>query len=65
MCIRDRDVPAHTRLDLRLGWRVQPGLELSLTGRNLLQRSHREFESEDLQASDIPRSWLLQAHWKF
>lgn len=61
----DLDVPAHTRLDLRLGWRVQPGLELSLTGRNLLQRSHREFESEDLQASDIPRSWLLQAHWKF
>ena len=61
----DLDVPAYTRLDLRLGWHVQPGLELSLTGRNLLQRSHREFSAEDIQASDIPRSWLLQAHWKF
>ncbi len=59
------DIPAHTRLDLRLGWRVKPGLELSLTGRNLLQRSHAEFKAEDLQASRIPRSWLAQAHWRF
>lgn len=58
-------IPAHTRLDLRLGWRVQPGLELSLTGHNLLQRSHAEFKADDLQASQIPRSWLLQAHWAF
>jgi iron complex outermembrane receptor protein len=63
--LAELNVPAHTRLDLRLGWRVRPGLELSLTGRNLLQRSHREFEAEDVQASDIPRSWLLQGHWKF
>ena len=58
-------IPAHTRLDLRLGWRVNPGLELSLTGRNLLKGSHAEFKAEDLQASRIPRSWLAQAHWKF
>jgi hypothetical protein len=44
---------------------VRPGLELSLTGRNLMQRSHREFQAEDLQASEIPRSWLAQAHWSF
>ena len=61
----DLKVPAYTRLDLRLGWRVRPGLELSLTGRNLLQRRHGEFVAEDLQASEIPRSWLLQSHWRF
>jgi iron complex outermembrane receptor protein len=58
-------IPAHTRLDVRLGWRVKPGLELSLTGRNLLTSSHAEFKAEDLQASRIPRSWLLQALWRF
>lgn len=61
----DLKVPAYTRLDLRLGWCVRPGLELSLTGRNLLQRRHGEFVAEDLQASEIPRSWLLQSHWRF
>lgn len=59
------NVPAYTRLDLRLGWRVRPGLELSLTGRNLMQRSHREFQAEDVQASEIPRSWLAQVNWTF
>lgn len=63
--LEDLDVPAYTRLDLRLGWRVRPGLELSLTGRNLMQRSHREFQAEDVQASEIPRSWLAQARWTF
>ncbi|MCU0925572.1 MAG: TonB-dependent receptor [Hydrogenophaga sp.] len=61
----DLNIPAHTRLDLRLGWRVHPALKLSLTGRNLLQRSHAEFRADDLQASTIRRSWLLQALWKF
>ncbi len=61
----DLNIPAHTRLDLRLGWRAMPGLELSLTGRDLLCRSHREFSAEDLQASQIPRNWLLQARWKY
>lgn len=61
----DLDTPAHTRLDLRLGWRVRQGLELSLTGRDLLQRQHREFASQDVRASNIPRSWLLQSHWRF
>jgi iron complex outermembrane recepter protein len=58
-------IPAHNRLDLRLGWRVQSGLELSLTGRNLLRGAHAEFKPEDVQSSDIPRSWLLQSHWRF
>jgi iron complex outermembrane receptor protein len=36
-------VPEYTVLDLRLGWRPRPGLELSLGGRNLLGHGHAEF----------------------
>lgn len=35
-------VPAYTELDLNLGWKIRPDLEFSLTGRNLLHRSHPE-----------------------
>ncbi|RZI83679.1 MAG: TonB-dependent receptor [Rubrivivax sp.] len=36
-------VPAYTVLDLRLGWKPRPGLELSVGGRNLLGSAHAEF----------------------
>ncbi len=35
-------VPAYTELDARIGWRIRPSVELSLAGRNLLNRSHPE-----------------------
>jgi iron complex outermembrane recepter protein len=36
-------VPAYTELYMRLGWRMNPSLDLSLVGRNLLHDSHGEF----------------------
>jgi iron complex outermembrane receptor protein len=36
-------VPPYTELDLRVGWRLTPTLDLSLNGRNLLHDSHGEF----------------------
>jgi iron complex outermembrane receptor protein len=36
-------VPAYTVLDVRLGWRPRPDLELSLGGRNLMNPAHAEF----------------------
>lgn len=36
-------VPAYTALDLRLGWRPTPRLELSLVGQNLAGSGHGEF----------------------
>jgi iron complex outermembrane receptor protein len=36
-------VPPYTELDVRLGWRVTPTLDLSLNGHNLLHDSHGEF----------------------
>jgi iron complex outermembrane receptor protein len=36
-------VPAYTAVDLRAGWRLRSGLELSVTGRNLFSGGHGEF----------------------
>jgi iron complex outermembrane receptor protein len=36
-------VPAYTALDLRYGWRIGKGLDLSLIGQNLLDHSHPEY----------------------
>jgi iron complex outermembrane receptor protein len=36
-------VPDYTELDAHIAWQPRPRLELSLTGQNLLHRSHAEF----------------------
>lgn len=36
-------VPSYSAVDLRFGWRPQPGMELSVTGQNLFGKSHGEF----------------------
>lgn len=59
-------VSAYTRLDARIGWRVQPGLELSLTGRNLFDPGHPEFiNPSGPRTSEVPRSFFGGATWKF
>jgi iron complex outermembrane receptor protein len=50
------DIPAYTRLDLRVGWQPTANWELSLNAENLLDDRHPEFgESYDFQPSQIPR----------
>lgn len=58
-------VAAHTRLDLRLGWRARPDLELSLVARNLLDPRHAEYIGQDLSAAEVPRSLLAQLKLRF
>lgn len=58
-------VPSHTRVDLRLGWRPSAQMEINLIGRNLLKQRHAEYLGEDVTASQVPRSLLLQGKWKF
>lgn len=59
-------VPAYTRLDARVGWRVQRDLELSLTARNLLDSGHAEFVNPSgPRNSEIPRSLFAAATWRF
>jgi iron complex outermembrane receptor protein len=59
-----RDVPRYTSLDLRLGWRPQPGLTLSLGGLNLIGPGHAEF-SDRATRSHWPRSWRAAVDWRF
>lgn len=66
------DTPAYLRLDVRLGWRPAAGVELSLTGSNLLDETHQEFskfagnsEPEGLVYTLVERSVQLQAKWSF
>lgn len=60
------NVPAYTRLDARIGWRIQRDLELSLTGRNLLDPGHPEFiNTPGPRTSEIPRSFFGGATWRF
>ncbi len=55
-----------------MGWHPVPGLELSLIGRNLLDESHREFTEfsgnflgQGLVSTQVERSFLVQAKWRF
>jgi iron complex outermembrane recepter protein len=57
--------PAYTRLDLRLGWSQGP-LGFSVTGQNLLDANHLEFDRIDGRiASRIPRSATARLTWVF
>ncbi|MCW5651223.1 MAG: TonB-dependent receptor [Ramlibacter sp.] len=53
-------VPAYTALDLRLGWKVNPNLELSVTGRNLNHARHVEWNTQ----VDLLRSVFVKAVWR-
>ncbi len=55
-------VPAYTALDLRYGWRVRPGLELSVTAQNLFDDAHPEFGNA-VSRSEFEPSVLLRLRW--
>jgi iron complex outermembrane receptor protein len=40
-------VPSYARLDLRFGWRIAEGVEISAGGQNLLDGRHEEFAGSD------------------
>ena len=57
-------VPSYTALDARLGWAIRKGLELSLSGFNLLDGRHPEFGSI-ASRSELDRSAYLSMLWNF
>lgn len=57
-------IPAYTELDASLHWQARPGLGFSLTGRNLLDRSHPEIGLPSV-AREIERSVQLLARLSF
>jgi iron complex outermembrane receptor protein len=65
--LRQLDIPSFTRLDTRLAWRARSGLELAITGQDLLRRRHFEFGGIDTESSatEVPRSVAIEATWQF
>ncbi len=58
-------VPAYTRLDTRIGWRIGEFVELSVAGQNLLRPGHMEFYDPALHATDVQRSVFGKITWRF
>ena len=47
-----------------VGWRSLPGLDLVLTGRNLMGGGHGEFTDVSTR-TQVRRAWGLEAAWRF
>jgi len=62
-----RDVAAYTAMDVRLGWRPQKALEVSLMGRDLMTGKHLEFINDvtNIQPTQVGPSLELRAKWDF
>jgi iron complex outermembrane receptor protein len=64
--VNTENVGAYTRLDLRLGWKPIPPLELSVVGQNLLERRHPEYGIGFFSFStEVPRSVYGKATWRY
>jgi iron complex outermembrane receptor protein len=57
-------VPSYTTLNARYAWRVTPRLELSVTGANLLESSHVEF-NDPATAVEIDRIVYGKLLWQY
>ncbi len=58
-------VPGYTEMDVRLGWRPNEGLEVSLVGQNLLDRQHLEFGTASPATAEVKRGVYGKATWRF
>ena len=62
--IANQTVPAYSELDVRWGWRPNPGLEFSVVGQNLLHDRHAEFGSPNTR-KEIERSVYGKVTWRY
>jgi iron complex outermembrane receptor protein len=64
--LADAGIPAYTRLDTRVGWRISKSVELSLVGQNLLTPHHFEFsDAFEVNHTQTERSALMKVTWHF
>jgi len=56
-------VPAYVTTDLRLAWRVTPGFEVAVVGRDLNQAHHLEWVSSPANI-EVKRSGFVQVTWR-
>ncbi len=57
-------IDSYSTSDARLGWWVEPYLQLSVSGRNLFQPSHYEYENDPGPNVAIKRSVFFQIYWR-
>lgn len=60
-----QDVDDYVELGLRAGWRLQPHLELSLSGQNLLDSRHAEFGTNPATRGESERSLFAELSWSW
>jgi iron complex outermembrane recepter protein len=62
-----QNIPSIFTMDMRIGYRVAPGLTLSLVGQNLLNAPFREFGPEiiDFSPTQVERSIYGKVEWYF
>lgn len=62
----DQLIPRCMRLDVRLAWRPQPGMEVSIGGRDIFGRPRKEY-SEPLitEATEVSPSAYTKVTWSF
>lgn len=58
------DVPSYTTMDVRYGWKINPDLELSVIGQNLLDGEHPEFSAVTAR-SEFDRGIFAKLQWYF
>ena len=65
--IPDLGIPSRGNLDIRYAWKVDPAIELSIVGQNLLHRSALEYLPNALPSAtvEIGRSLHLHAKYRF
>jgi len=61
--LRQPAVPAYEAVDMRVGWKVLPHLEISLTGRNLLDAAHSEYGNANTR-SEFDRGVFVKLLWQ-
>ena len=63
----DRPIPAYTRLDTGLTWRISEGISIGAFGQNLQSDHHLEFEDNfgSMQSGQIKRSAYGKFTWRF
>lgn len=54
----------YTTMDVRLAWRPSKRLEISLLGRNLLDRQHPEFVTTNSLNEQVHRSGTVKLTWR-
>lgn len=58
------DVPSYTSMDVRYGWKINPDVELSVIGQNLLDDEHPEFSSV-INRAEFERGVFARLQWYF